>query len=234
MRIAVTAVLALSLAACRVPREARADREEPAVFAELAAEVDKLPASPEKARIENLLDRIEPRVAAGGAVLRSGLDLSRIEDLSRLAEAMAPAAIEIGFSTDGKDWSGDGVDDGVELHLVPRDSTGSAVKIPGRVEAVLFRESGFGLNLPGAGIDQWTVSADTLRYAWNESLFPGYIARMPWHKGLPDETEAVLAVTFYPAAGRPLSARKRVEITASPAQSFPAPASEPAAQPGDS
>ena len=222
MRPALMVFLALTCAACAPPRESRAPEEEPVIFTELSAEVEKLPSSPEKARIEALVKGIEPRVRAGGAVLRSGLNLSEIEDLARLGDAMTPAAIEIGFSTDGKDWSGDGVDDGIELHLIPRDSTGSAVKMPGRIEAVLFRASGFGVSLPGRDIDQWVVSGDTLRYAWNESLFPGYIIRMPWHSGLPDVAEAVLAVTFYPAYGRPLEARKQVDVAAAPSQGAPA------------
>lgn len=200
----VTAVLCmLLLPGCAGPSGSAIDSS---LVSDISAEVSKLPPSPEKSNIETLLARL---TEASGPSKR---DEDILTDLETIAAALEPIQLDIGFSTDGKDWTNDGRDDGIEVIISPRDKTGSAVKCPGSVEAVLETE-GVAILGGAKALDSWTVSQEALRYRWNESLFPGYIVRLAWNKEAPAVESAVLTVSFKPLYGKTLSARKKVTIT---------------------
>ncbi len=179
---------------------------------ELSREIGKLPSSEEKAQIKKLLAKLESQVDYALASRRD--DTERLSKLTDFAAAAAPAKIDLGFATSGKDWSGDGVFDGVEVYIVPRDEAGNAVKCPGTAQVALTEESLVGPFNVGRETDRWTVTSETLKGAWNESLFPGYIVQLPWYEKNPEKQYGILNVTFTPLYGAPMSASKRIEINA--------------------
>jgi hypothetical protein len=208
MRLVFAVILALAAAGCAGIGKGRSHYGD--TVTQLSVEVAKLPPSNEKTRLEALVDSLEVQKPSA-----SRLDRKTAAQLARLeafAAAAGAARIDLGFATDGKDWSGKGADDGVEVHLIPRDGAASAVKCPGSVEVTLYEKGRLELVGLGTEIDRWVISTDTLMHSWNESLFPGYVVQLPWHETPPNGGPAVLAVTFTPLYGPPLEARKEIEI----------------------
>lgn len=210
MRFVLAAVVLVATFGCATRREAAPSYA--GTFTELTREVSALPPSARKDRIEDLLDRLGNEILSQQGPGGGSLSESAIENLTKLGEYMAPAKLELGFATESRDWTGDGVDDGIEVYLIPRDDSGSAIKTPGTMEAILLKESAIGLGITQKEMDRWTVPPDDITKRWNSSLFPGYILRLPWHNGIPDAPAAILTVTFEPLFGQSLTARKRIEI----------------------
>jgi hypothetical protein len=203
MRLFLAAIIATAAAGCA--GEARPQTTLQETASKLQTEASLLPASQHKARIEELASQLETQLAETADRETS------LERLAAFAAAAGAAKIELGFATDGKDWSGDGWDDGVEAHIIPRDDTGSAVKTPGAAEVELAEEGG--LLSARKTIDSWVISTDTLRRSWNESLFPAYVAQLPWHAAAPAPGTYTLTVKFTPLYGQELTATKSIEVT---------------------
>jgi hypothetical protein len=142
---------------------------------------------------------------------RTDLTDDDVAALAAFVSWSAPIKIELGFATNGKDWTGDGADDGIELHLAPRDGVGSAIKTPGSAKVKLVAADG-GIFGGEKEIDEWVVSTDSLRISWNEGLFPAYILPLPWHASAPAAGPYELRVEFTPLYGQPLTARKDVTV----------------------
>jgi|GEM_PF-5627631 len=205
---AATIVLAAALSAgCAGGRPKHPNYEE--TVGKLTREVSQMPPSQEKTRSEELLARLQAQLAE--AKDANARDEAKIAKLEAFAAAAAAVKLELGFATNGKDWTGDGRDDGVEVYIVPRDNTASAIKCPGGAEATLSEEGALG---PGREIDKWVISTDTLRNSWNASLFPGYVVQLPWHEGAPKTGRATLTVRFTPLYGHALTATKTIDIKA--------------------
>ncbi|MCD6404379.1 MAG: hypothetical protein J7M19_00970 [Planctomycetes bacterium] len=209
MRLFLALALMATFCACAPSATHRHDD----TFNALSKTVSDLPPSDEKARIERLIDRLQDDLvrekAAGGADTSPG----EIEKLRELAKAVEPAGMELGFATGYKDWSGDGKPDGVEVYVTVRDKAGSAVKCPGHVSVHLGSKGLFGIG--GKDFDEWNVSRDVLAESWNESLFPAYVLRLPWHGEAPDVDPAVLRVDFTPVHGKSLGAKKLLDLNPS-------------------
>jgi len=208
MRLVFAAILALSAAGCAGIGKDRSRCE--TTVSELSAEVAKLPPSDEKTRLQALVGELETLKPSASRLDRK--TAAQLAGLEAFASAAGAVKLDLGFATNGKDWSARGADDGVEVHLIPRDGAASAVKCPGSVEVTLYEKGRLELIGLGTRIDRWVISTDTLMHSWNESLFPGYVVQLPWHGTPPEGGPAVLSVTFTPLYGRPLEARKEIEI----------------------
>ena len=203
MRFLLAAIAAIAAAGCA--GEARPQTTLQETASKLQTEASLLPASQHKARIEELASQMESQLAE-----TAGRE-ANLDRLAAFAAAAGAAKIELGFATDGRDWSGDGSDDGVEVHIIPMDDTGSAVKTPGTAEVELVEEGG--LLSARKTIDRWVISTETLRRSWNESLFPAYVAQLPWHATAPAPGAYTLDVKFTPLYGQELTATKSIEVT---------------------
>jgi hypothetical protein len=210
--IAAALLLAAVAAFAGCAGRAQAKPSYSGTFTELSRQVAALPPSPQKEEIENLLDRLDNEILSQPTAGGSRLTETTIDNLTRLGEFLAPAKVELGFATGAKDWTGDGADDGVEVQLVPRDETGSAIKTPGTVDVVLLREGALGIALSRKELDHWTVMPNDLVRQWNASLFPAYVLQLPWHNGVPDAEGGILSVTFQPLFGPSFTVRKHVDI----------------------
>lgn len=144
---------------------------------------------------------------------RTDLSDDGIAALVAFVSHSAPVRIELGFATNGKDWTGDGADDGIELLLTPRDGAASAVKTPGNASVKLVAADA-GIFGTDKVVDEWVISTDTLKISWNEGLFPAYIVPLPWHVGPPAAGPYELRVTFRPLYGQHLDAKKDVTVRA--------------------
>ena len=203
---AAAAVLAAALLAGCAGHQKRPGKYEETV-GKLSKEVSQMPPSEEKKRSEELLAKLQGQLVE--ARKTNERDEAELVKLKAFAAAAGAVKLELGFATSGKDWTGDGAVDGVAVYIVPRDATGSAVKCPGSAEVTLSEESAIG---SGREIDRWVISTDSLRNAWNESLFPAYVAQLPWHEEAPKTKRGVLAVKFTPVYGQALSGRKTIDI----------------------
>jgi len=217
MRVILAAVIVAVMAGCAGSRHNVP--EYGATFSELSHEVSALPPSPRKERIKDLLDSLETRIISSS---RAGMSDAFVDNLTRLGEDMAPSELELAFATGARNWTGGTGDDGIELHLVPRDDVGSAIKTPGTIDAALIKESPVGFGIGETVLDRWAIPPDQLRTLWIASLFPAYVVRLPWHSGRPNVSTATLTVTFIPLYGQPLTVKKRIDIHS------PAPANQPA------
>ena len=202
------AAAAFLAAGCAAPRAQGPDYRQ--TLRELQAEVASLPTSDQKSRIVVLIDQLSKDLEAAAA--KQKVSPEQLAELQALAAAVRPVRIELGFATDGKDWDNDGYDDGVEVHLIPRDAAGSAIKSPGEVNVTLAEEGALGLGGAGKARDSWEVTGGALEYSWNESIFPSYVVRLPWHGQPPVMAAGILLVTFTPLTGEAMTVRKAVEV----------------------
>jgi len=206
MRLLVALILVLAASGCAGGRKARPSCEE--TLAKLSFEVSLLPAADSKTRIEQLVAALEAQMAERR---RASAGEKETANLRAFASAARPTGIELGFATRGKDWSGDGADDGVEVYITPRDSAGSAMKCPGSAEVRLVETAGGFFKSPQV-VDKWVISPDTLRISWNEALFPAYVLPLPWHGKPPAAGAYDLVVEFAPLGAQALSATRRIDV----------------------
>ncbi len=202
MRAFALCALAAALGGC-APAQTTAKPDYDARFGEIRAAIIRLPASDERAELSRLVSALEREISSDSSLSqRAALD-REAEQLRHLVDASAVGSLELGFATAFKDWTGDGQYDGIEVHVTPRDSNGSAIKRPGSAEVVLQTSGFFG---SVKEVERWEVPAGLLAESWNESLFPAYILRLPWKAEAPDVRSAVVLVDFRPVAGKAISA----------------------------
>jgi outer membrane murein-binding lipoprotein Lpp len=118
--------------------------------------------------------------------LTSGTRTARIEQLSALGQV---EAIELNkFLTGGLDRDGSPGDELFSAVIVPTDSQGNLVKVPGSVSLTLFD-----LSLPEAQqrIGRWEFTPKQCESLWHSGfLGSGYIVRVPWQQ--PPQSAALL------------------------------------------
>lgn len=91
-------------------------------------------------RLERL---VEQRDATISRLARQVETLNTFDD-ERPADLFAPIKIEIASLSGGADYDGQPGDDGVTIHLRPRDAYGDVVKVPGRITIQLLDNTKIG------------------------------------------------------------------------------------------
>ncbi|MHC4714378.1 MAG: hypothetical protein ACYTAN_14095 [Planctomycetota bacterium] len=207
MRALALCALAAALGGC-APAQTTAKHDYDARFGEIRAAIIRLPASEERTELSRLVSALEGEISSDSSLAERAALEREAEQLRQLVDAAAVDSLELGFATAFKDWTGDGEYDGIEVHITPRDSTGSALKRPGSAEVVLQTSGFFG---SVKELQRWEVSAGLLAESWNESLFPAYILRLSWKNDPPDVRSAIVHVDFRPVAGKAVSASFQIE-----------------------
>ncbi len=110
--------------------------------------------------------------------------------------------VELYFFTTGKDWDGDGGDDGIDAAIKPLDRAGDTVKAPGRCRFELYRTSFIGLGSRGRKIMEWNLSPQEVASSWLNSTFSGYYFRLPWKEKKPIYSKVILRMIFEDPRGR--------------------------------
>ncbi len=163
-------------------------------------------------------ERLERTVAdRDGTIARLHRQVRTLEGFGpdRPADLFAPVKLQIASLTGGADYDGKPGDDGVTVHLRPRDADGDVVKAPGRFRIQLLDNSEFG-SPRVLGIYVFNAE-DELRRAWHGKLGTNhYTFKCPFPPGveLPLGRRVVVDAEFVDyLTGTTLTAVKEVRIS---------------------
>jgi hypothetical protein len=99
----------------------------------------------------------------------------------------------LGRGTGGIDDDGIPGDEALQVVIVPIDTDGSALKVPGKALVQAYEITREGLKLP---LCQWEVSPLELQRTWRSGLFTtGYFVTLPW-RVLPSNDRLRVVVQF--------------------------------------
>jgi hypothetical protein len=117
--------------------------------------------------------------------------------------------VALGSGTGGVDEDGRPGDESLMAVIVPRDSDGTAVKVPARATVLAYEVSREGLKTP---IGKWEVTPDQIRPTWRGGLLTsGYFVPLQWDR--PPGTERLrVAVRLTTLDGRTFEADRDVTI----------------------
>ncbi len=103
--------------------------------------------------------------------------------------------------------------DGLDLWVIPRDSHGDAVKVPGSLTVSLQRRGLLGIGTAGKKLCEWSVPMGKLKDKWAGQLYRGYHVLLAWPEGgRPEVTEAVLKLKFTTPDGKTCKTEKVIEL----------------------
>ncbi len=121
--------------------------------------------------------------------------------------------IVLGSGTGGADNDNQPGDEALQVVIVPRDSDGSAVKVP--ASAVVFAYE-VATNGTKTAIGRWDVPPDTLRKTWRSGLFAtGYYPTLQWDR-LPAYPRLRVVVRLTTLDGRDYEAEREVTVRVVP------------------
>ncbi len=131
------------------------------------------------------------------------------------ADLFAPIEIEIASLSGGADYDGKPGDDGVTVHLRPRDRDGDVVKVPGRIKIQLLDNTD--LNRPRIiGVYEFT-DPDELCKAWHGKFGTRhYTLKCPFppRAAIPDARRLTVSVEFVDyLTGATLTATREVSLS---------------------
>lgn len=122
-------------------------------------------------------------------------------------------SLVLGRQTSGHSSGACAGDDGVQIHLEPRDPEGQAVKIGGSLTVQVLEINKEGLKKP---ISSWDIGPDQLRKAWKNGLLSsGYVLNLPW-KIWPTTDKLRVVALFRPVDGRVFEAEKDITVRLPP------------------
>ena len=162
--------------------------------------------------------RLERTVAdRDGTISRLRLQIRDLAGFGpeRPADLFAPVELEIASLSGGADFDGKPGDDGVTIHLRPRDADGDVVKVPGRIRIQLVDNSVFGSpRVMGTYVFD---AADELRRAWHGKFGTNhYTLKCPFPPGVaPPATRRLVASAEFAdyLTGATLTAVREVNIS---------------------
>jgi hypothetical protein len=165
-------------------------------------------------------DRLAGELADTKAALKAAEDRIRaLQGLPAKPFLFTVDRIELEGLTGGADYDGKPGDDGVTVHIRPRDEDGDILKTAGRIEVQLFD-----LTRPGAPVELARCVVDdpaTLRKSWfGKFMTNHYTVQCAWDAGkAPKHDEVLVRVTFTDfLTGKTLVESKTVQITPPPAE----------------
>ncbi len=133
--------------------------------------------------------------------------LRRERQRYRLARELKAASVEMPF------FSPVGSAKGLDLWVIPRDTHGDALKLPGALNVIIRRPGVLGLG-DSPKLAEWNFSATQLHDKWAGQLYQGYHLFLPWPGNTrPDLRDAVVYVTFANPDGKTVSSHKLIELS---------------------
>ena len=164
-------------------------------------------------------------LADAQAELNSVQAIQRMQPLARAQGDGLPTGsgitcrdISLGVGTGGYDADGKPGDEGLQVILVPKDSDGSAIKIPGRLTIAAYDLARDGTKTP---VGLWEVSPEKLRAYWQTGLLStGYKLALQWHTPpVSDKVRVIVRLTTLD--GRPFETDKDVTVKPMTQSSIP-------------
>lgn len=125
--------------------------------------------------------------------------------------------ITLGRGTGGVDDDGLPGDEALQVVIVPQDTDGSALKVPGNAVVLSYEITPEGLKVP---LNRWEVSSSQLQRSWRSGLFTtGYFVSLPW-KSWPSNEKMRVVVQFATLPNnRPFEAEKDIHVKVVPGSS---------------
>ncbi|MFO0938393.1 MAG: hypothetical protein U0798_17965 [Gemmataceae bacterium] len=166
----------------------------------------------------------ERELAEAQAELNSCRAIQQMMPVARSSGASVhPAAassmcrdITLGLGTGGYDADGKPGDEGLQIILVPKDTDGSAIKVPGYLTIVAYDLARDGTKTP---VGLWELTPDRLRSYWQAGLLSsGYKLSLQWHRPPVSEKVRVIA-RLTTLDGKPFETDKDVSVKPMPAGS---------------
>lgn len=140
--------------------------------------------------------------------------------------------VTLGRGTGGVDDDGTPGDEALAIVIVPQDTDGSAIKVPGQAVIQAYEMTAAGLKVP---LSRWEVPAAELQRTWKSGLLTsGYTITLPW-KTLPSTEKVRVVVQFFTLPNhRPFEVDKDIAIKLPPGLPRRAPSFEalPSPKPG--
>ena len=143
--------------------------------------------------------------------------LQQVEGLGpdRPADLFAPVSVEIATLSGGADYDGQPGDDGVTVHLRPKDADGQVVKVPGRITVQLLDNTN--MESPKVVAVCKFENPEDLRQLWMGIFGTNhYTLRCAFPDGaaLPESHRLLVGVSFLDyLTGRTLTASKEVTFS---------------------
>ncbi len=133
--------------------------------------------------------------------------------------------ITLGRGTGGVDDDGLPGDEALQVVIVPQDTDGSAVKVPGNAVVMAYEITPEGLKVP---LNRWDLPAAQLQRSWRSGLFTtGYFVTLPW-KQWPSSDKLKVVVQFATLPNnRPFEAEREVHVKVTPGAARGAPVPVP-------
>ena len=201
MRVVLFLLSILILTGCRSGADKRYDLLE----AELRTRERELADAQAELNSVHAIQRMQPMVRAQGEAIPTGLGIT-CRDIS------------LGVGTGGYDADGKLGDEGLQVILVPKDSDGSAIKVPGRLIIAAYDLARDGTKTP---VGLWEVSPERLRAYWQTGLLStGYKLALQWHTP-PVSDKVRVIVRLITLDGRPFETDKDVSVKPMPPSSVP-------------
>ena len=101
----------------------------------------------------------------------------------------------------------------LDLWVIPRDSHGDAVKVPGTIAVSVHHPGALGLGSDPNILASWTLNPSQLQDKWAGQLYQGYHVLLPWpdnHR--PALAQVVVRVTFTSPDGKSCNAEKTIDV----------------------
>jgi hypothetical protein len=122
--------------------------------------------------------------------------------------------VTLGRGTGGVDDDGLPGDEALQVVIVPLDTDGSAVKVPGNAVVLAYEVTPEGLKVP---LNRWDVPAAQLQRSWRSGLFTtGYFVTLPWRQWPSSEKLKVVVQFATLPNNRPFEAEREVHIKVAP------------------
>jgi len=172
----------------------------------------------ENVSLRNDNERLQRVVAQrDGTIAQLHEQIRNLKDFEpgRPADLFAPVSLEIASLSGGADYDGKPGDDGVTVHLRPRDADGDTVKAPGRITIQLLDNS----DLASPRVLGVYVFDDPekLRNLWHGRFATDhYTLRCPFAPGtrFPESRRLTISAEFIDyLTGRTLSAVKEIRLS---------------------
>lgn len=165
----------------------------------------------EAQRLQHELERCDNEIAA------VKLQMTEVTQLGpeRPADLFAPTAIEIASLSGGANYDDKPGDDGVTVHLRPKDADGQVVKVPGRIRVQLLDNSD--MSSPKVVAVCEHQDPEELRKLWMGIFGTNhYTIRCPFPEGarLPESRKLLVSVAFTDfLTGKTLTTSQEVQFS---------------------
>lgn len=199
------------LTSCGTPSIKQREKNQARLLKQMDAEVHELRDPNERKKLLRTLAKLRRELEETHAALE--VEHRKLERLRqenrrhRVSASFTVNAVEIPY------FSPITKSDGLDLWVMPRDSHGDAVKVPGSLTVSLHRRGLLGIGTAGKKLCEWSVPMGKLKDKWAGQLYRGYHVLLAWPEGkCPDVAEAVLKLKFTTPDGKKYKTEKVIKL----------------------